>query len=95
MKEPWLVDLTVLTLDAIKDTIERFNQHGESNYEAIDCQLAVLEHNLNEDDCWNQWPTHHQEQDQYNRERALEAARWLWEEGEDLVEIWQKERIVK
>lgn len=76
-------------------TLERFNEHGESNWEALKCQIAALEHKLNEDDCWNQWPTHHQEQDQYNRERALEAVKWLWEEGEDLVELWQRERIMK
>lgn len=92
MKNPQEIEAMKIRLARLFLTLERFNRHGESNSEAIDCQFTVLEHQLTEDDCWNQWPTHHQEQDLYNRQRALEAARWLWKDGEDLIELWQRER---
>ena len=90
MKTTQEINQMVERLTYIRPLTVRYNQHHESNWEAIDCQLAVLEHKLNEDDCWNQWPTHHQEQDLYNREKALEAVRWLYGEGKDLVELWQQ-----
>lgn len=93
MKDNQQINSMSIKLELLKQVIPHFNKYRESNGEAIDCQLAVLEHKLTEDDCWNQWPTHHQGQDMYNREKALEAVKWLWGEGKDLVELWQQKEI--
>lgn len=90
MKDAREINQMIARLEFIKPLIPRYKLYRDSNWEAIDCQIAVLEHRLNENDVWNRWPTHHQDQDLYNRERALETIKWLYDGGQDLVELWQK-----
>lgn len=90
MRTPFHINLMIIRLKTFKLIVPTRNQYAESNLEAIDCQIATLEYRMNENDCWNQWPTHHQGQDLYNRERALEASKWLYEEGKDIMELWQQ-----
>lgn len=90
MRTPFQINLMLARLSTYRYFLPRYNKHRESNWEALDCQIATIEGKLNEDQCWDRWPTHHQDQDLHNREKALEASKWLYNEGEDLIELWQK-----
>jgi len=83
------IDFMILELEAIKNLVPPRTLLDEDTHQAIDNQIAVLEHKMNENDVWNEWPSGHD--DAYNRDRAMLALAWLLgNDDANPVEGWQK-----
>lgn len=79
-------------LQELKPEVPEFTAFGDSNWDAIDAQIAVLKGDLSEDDIEGAWY-----ENEHVYENALTARQWLNDEleGGGLVDDWQTLRGVK
>lgn len=90
-QSPKAIAAEIAGLQELKPEVPEFTAFGDSNWDAIDAQVAVLKGDLTEDDIEDAW------EDEHTYENALTARQWLNGEleGGGLVDDWQTLRGVK
>jgi hypothetical protein len=88
MKSQEVINKEIEALKEIKPRVREYNFFGDSNHEAIEAQIKVLEDLMSEDDIWDNWP----ENESTIRDAALEAWAWLNNESkyDNLVSGWEE-----
>lgn len=86
------IDAEIVKLRTMKPTIRERSIFGESNHDAIDAQIRVLEEDMTDDEVYEEW----ENPDDYEENRhvidaALGASQWLAGDGENdtLSEEWE------
>ncbi len=79
-------------LREIRPNVRPTTGFGESNLDALDAQIKVLEEAMDEDEIWREWPE--EIEDERVRLCALDAWRWVKGEGdiENLAADWPLKR---
>lgn len=65
----------IAALEEIKPNVRAYNAFEDSNRDAIQAQIDVLNQGLSADDVNDRWPED-EGSDPYNRDHALEAIDW-------------------
>jgi hypothetical protein len=76
-------------LKALRPRLKPTTAFGDSNLDALDAQVRVLEEDMTHDEIWDEWPE--LDGDMHVRSSAEEARQWLEGEleTETLVETWE------
>jgi len=74
-------------LRQMKNKAPEFTFFGDNNHAGIDAQIAAIEEEWSEDDCYDKYPD--MEEDSHTRDMALDAVKWLNGQEEDDVLLGQ------
>lgn len=81
MKTRSEIESEIAALEAVKLRIPHTTAFGDSNHDAIDAQVEVLQEEMTEDDIYEKWPD---DTDMHTRTAAQEAQQWMDGESEDV-----------
>ena len=84
------IDKEIAALKKMKPNVRRSSAFGDNHHAAIDAQIDVLERQLTEDQCWDEFAD-----DRDNvQEAAREAAMWLAGDTDELPSDSWKDLLV-